>query len=209
MLEFPQSTNFGKKIPKSKFYDNADISAALKRMFATEIERVVWRDKFSIETLNVEKGEEVTEIELLQITLRQKSISRPLLEIIVSAIPYHLIFLLEYLDELRLDAAYSPARGKRLWYSSGWRPADALSLEIRGLNLDAVHENFIRQIAGDKLPRGESLRADVERERAIMALQKRIAALTRKTRSEKQFNRQVEFNRALREAKAELLRLES
>ena len=74
--------------------------------------------------------------------------------------------------------------------------------------MDGIYENFVRQIAGEKLSVGESLQADVERESARNALQKRISALSRKLRAEKQFNRQVEINRELREAKAVLAALD-
>lgn len=204
MLEFPQTTEFGRKVPKQKFYDNADIPAPIRRMFVVEIESIIWRNKFSSSTLNVEQGCGVTEIELLQITLRQKSLSKPLLETIANTIPYHLIFLLEYFEEYQLRIAYSPPKSNLVWYSTQWQPYDALSLQVKGLNLDGIYDNFVRQIAGEKLTAGESLQADVERENARIALQKRIAALSKKLRSEKQFKRQVEINRELREVKAQL-----
>ena len=34
MFGFPASTEFGKRIPKQKFYENIDITPALKRVFA-------------------------------------------------------------------------------------------------------------------------------------------------------------------------------
>lgn len=207
MLEFPQTTEFGRKVPKQKFYDNANIPASIRRMFVVEIESIIWRNKFSSSTLNVEQGCDVTEIELLQITLRQKSLSKPLLKTIANTIPYHLIFLLEYQEEYQLRVSYSPPKGNLVWYSTQWKPYDALSLQIKGLNFDDIYENFVRQIAGEKLAKGESLQADVERENARIALQKRIASLTKKLRSEKQFNRQVEINRVIRSAKAELAAL--
>ena len=208
MLDFPQTTEFGKKVPKKRFYDNADIPGHIRRLFVTEIESVIWRNKFSSSTLNVEQGASVTEIELLQISLRQKSLSKAVLETIPRIIPYHLIFLLEYLENYQLSVAYSPARGKAVCFSTQWQAFEALSLQIKGLNLDEVYENFVRQIAGGNLTRGESLQADVEREKARTALQKRIASLSRKLRAEKQFNRQVEINRELRGLKAELAALD-
>ena len=208
MLEFPRTTEFGRKVPKQKFYDNADIPAPIRRLFVEEIEGILWRNKFSSSTLNVEQGVNVTEIELLQLTLRQKSISKPVLETIANAIPYHLIFLLEYMEKYQLSVAYSRPNGKPVWYSTQWQPYDALLLQVQGLNLDNIYENFVRQIAGENLVAGESLQADVERESARNALQKRIFALSRKLRAEKQFNRQVAINRELRAVKAELAELE-
>ena len=36
MLGFPPSTEFNKRIPKQKFYENAAIPAAVKRLFADQ-----------------------------------------------------------------------------------------------------------------------------------------------------------------------------
>ena len=33
MLDLPKTTEFNKRIPKQKFYDNLDVSAAIKRSF--------------------------------------------------------------------------------------------------------------------------------------------------------------------------------
>lgn len=33
MLGFPASTEFGKRIPKQKFYENLDVSPTLRRVF--------------------------------------------------------------------------------------------------------------------------------------------------------------------------------
>ena len=36
MLGFPPSTEFNKRIPKQKFYENAAVPAAVKRLFADQ-----------------------------------------------------------------------------------------------------------------------------------------------------------------------------
>lgn len=53
MLGFPASTEFNKKIPKQKFYDNLDISPALRRVFVDQIRLVYWRNKLAASTLNI------------------------------------------------------------------------------------------------------------------------------------------------------------
>ena len=37
MLGFPPSTEFNKRIPKQKFYENAAVPAAVKRLFADQL----------------------------------------------------------------------------------------------------------------------------------------------------------------------------
>ena len=80
-------------------------------------------------------------------------------------------------------------------------PEDELQLHIDGLNMDAVYESLVRQIAGDKLQAesGESLKESVERDEKKKQLKKQIAALESKMRREKQLNRQMEMNAELKQ----------
>ena len=80
-------------------------------------------------------------------------------------------------------------------------------MKLEGLNVDAVYENFVRQIAGDKLKTeaaGESLKESVARDEQKQALQKQIATLQAKIRKEKQLNKQMQMNTELKKLKKEL-----
>lgn len=83
---------------------------------------------------------------------------------------------------------------------------DELHLCIDGLNMDAVYENLVRQIAGDKLQTdsSESLKESVERDEKKKQLEKQIAVLENKMRREKQLNRQMEMNSELKKLRIEL-----
>ena len=82
-----------------------------------------------------------------------------------------------------------------------------MPIRIDGLNLDAVYENFVRQIAGDALKADscESLKASVERDEKKKQLEKQIAALENKMRKERQLNRQIEMNATMKKLRKELL----
>ena len=82
-----------------------------------------------------------------------------------------------------------------------------LQLKLEGLDLDSVYENFVRQIASDKLDiknSGENLKESVERSQYKQVLQRQIDNLRIKIRKEKQFNKQVELNRDLKRLTREL-----
>ncbi len=69
-----------------------------------------------------------------------------------------------------------------------------------GLTLDAVYENFVRQVAGELLSGDtESLADMVSRNRKKQKLSRRIAAIEAKILKEKQFNRKVTLNAELKE----------
>ena len=92
------------------------------------------------------------------------------------------------------------------YYHTGWLPAPELPLKVNGLNLDAVYENFVRQIAGCALPagNGESLKESIERQEKRRLLEKQIAALQAKVRKEKQLNIQMRLNAELKEIKKQM-----
>lgn len=215
MLSFPASTEYGKRIPKQKFYDHLSVAPALKSIFTEQIESIVWRNKLSPATINVAKGEQVDELQVFLIKLRQRSLDNAVLELIDRGIPYHILFLLESNGLFQARIGYKEAiAGKNAckvdaYYQSDWLPWEQLPLSLSGLNMDAVYGNFARLIAGDSLAIPEattmdSLKSAVECDKQRQKLRKQIAALEKKIQREKQFNKQVELNANLKQLRAAL-----
>lgn len=213
MLGFPKSTEFGKRIPKQKFYENITISPVLKRVFIEQVKTIYWRNKIAVSTLNLAAGTEVTEIEVFEIKLGQPDLDEAFFRQIDKEIPYHILFLLEYGGKHQAWIGYkeSTTSGNNAfmvnrYYHTDWMMEADLPLKIEGLSVDAVYENFVRQIAGETLHSGasETLKESVERDARKKELQKQIAALQVKVRREKQLNRQVQLNTELKKLKKEL-----
>lgn len=213
MLGLPQSTEFNKRIPKQKFYEHITVSPALKKSFVDQIRMIYWRNKVAATTVNLAPGTIVDEVEVFEIKLNSASLDEAVLRQIDREISYHIIFLLEYEGKLQAWTAYKekmPAAnavfkvGK--YYHTEWMTEAELPIRIDGLNLDAVYENFVRQIAGDalKADSGESLKASVERDEKKKQLEKQIAVLENKMRREKQLNRQMEMNASIKKLRNEL-----
>ena len=78
-------------------------------------------------------------------------------------------------------------------------------MHLEGLTLDAVYENFVRQIAGDVLGTGESasLKDSVEQQKQREQMEKQIAALEAKIRKEKQPKKKFELVQKLQKLKLE------
>ncbi|MCK9276408.1 MAG: DUF4391 domain-containing protein [Syntrophales bacterium] len=213
MLELPRGTVFNRRIPKQKFYENLNVTAELKRIFVEQISVIYWRNKISPATVNIAAGETVSEIEVIEIRLNQPGLDKRILQLIDREIPYHILFLLVYKEQVQAwigykeqsqggTAAFKPGA----YYHTEWQPVDKLSLRLDGLNMDSVYESFIRQIAGERLDNkaGDGLKDAVARDERRRKLQKEIAALENKVRREKQFNIQVELNSKLKRLKKEL-----
>jgi hypothetical protein len=212
-VNFPLSTSFNRRIPKQKFYDNLSVNSQLKRVFVEQIEQIIWQNKISPSTVNVAAGETVTEIEIMVIQLKSRDLDKQVLELIDKEIPYHILFILENSNEVQAWISYkeqnqtSPERFKSgIYYHTEWVPREALTLRLEGLTIDALYDNFIRQIAGERLAGSpdEGIGEAVSRYEQRRKLARDIAILEKKVKAEKQFNRQVELYGELRKLKREM-----
>ena len=201
MLGLPVSTEFNKRIPKQKFYENLTITPALKKRVIDDIRIIYWRNKIAATTLNLAAGEQVTEIEVFEMRLSAPELDESVLRQIDREIPYHILFLLEYEGKYRAVIGYKEAAtGKTAfkvdrYYSTDWLDEDDLPVHLDGLSLDAVYENFVRQIAGEVLAdkNGTTLKESVEQQKQREQIEKQIATLEAKIRKEKQPKKKFEL----------------
>ena len=216
MLNLPATTEFNKRIPKQKFYENLPVTPAIKRVFVEQIRTIWWRNKIAASTMNLAEGDAVKELEVFEIQLNSPALDESALKQMDQVIPYHILFLLTFEDKVQgwigyKEAAQSGTNAFKVsgYYHTDWLKEADMQLRIEGLSVDAAYENFVRQIAGETLQTqtGDTLQASVERTKQRADLEKRIAALQNKIRKEKQLNRQMELNAEVKKMRKELLTL--
>ena len=95
MLGLPKSTEFNKRLPKQKFYENLTITPALKKRVIDDIRIIYWRNKIAASTMNLAAGQMVTEIEVFEIRWNTQTVNEAILRQIDREIPYHILFLME------------------------------------------------------------------------------------------------------------------
>lgn len=211
MLGLPKSTEFNKRIPKQKFYENLDISPALKRVFVEQIKLIYWRNKLAVSTLNIAAGETVTEIEVFEVRLNEPLFDEAVLKQIDKEIPYHILFILTCDGKAQAWIGYkeAAASGKAAfkvnkYYHTDWMTEDELHLSIDGLNMDAVWDNFIIQVGGVELEQGNSLDEQIAADERKEKLVKEIEKLEKKARNEKQPNKKFELAQRVKALKEKL-----
>ena len=213
MLAFPKSTLLDRSIPKQKFYLNLKASSSLERLFIDEVKSIRWMYKLAPDTFNIREGETVKEIEVLELSLKGSTISQEIVEAIDREIPYHLVFVMRYLDKGQIRISYKQDSKKKAgtfkverYYTTDWIPYDDLTLPFDGLTMDRLYESFLLQVAGDRLQReaGDDIQEAVEKDIQREKLERRIQKLENKIRNERQFNLQVGLMAELREAQAQL-----
>lgn len=196
MLDFSERTVFNKMIPKEKFYQHLTLNTKIKNSFVQDIKKIVWANKLSEKTTNIERGEAVSEIEIIEIYLKNGEIDDGVLEVISKQIPHKIIFILKYEDKAQMCVYLAKL------HKTVWQQENMLVLKIEGMNFDKVWDNFVIQISGLRQEHNsdtaeEIVIKSIEREN----IEKQIAALTKKMRSENQFNRQVKLKKQIAELK--------
>lgn len=216
MLGLPKSTEFNKRIPKQKFYENLSVTPAIRKAFTEQIKTIYWRNKLAATTLNIASGERVTEIEVFEVKLTSPNLDENVLRLIDREIPYHIVFLLAYDGKCQAVMGYKEAvaPGKTAfkvdrYYYTEWMNETELPIRLEGLTLDAIYENFIRQIAGNTLRSEESatLKDSIERQKRMEQIEKQIATLEAKIKKEKQPKKKFDLVNELKQLQDDVKQL--
>lgn len=212
MLGLPKSTEFNKRIPKQKFYEHLSVTPAIKAAFAEQIKIIYWRNKLAATTLNLSPGELVTKIEVFELRLTSTALDENVLRLIDREIPYHILFLLGYDGKYQAAMGYKETAGSGKvafkvdrYYRTEWLTEEELPLHLEGLTIDAVYENFIRQIAGEQLTGSKNtiLKESVKQQKQREQIKKQIAMLEAKIKKEIQLNRKMELKAEIKRLKNE------
>lgn len=198
MLGLPLSTEVNRRVAKEKLYANASLTPQLREMIKEQIEAVIWRNKLAEGTISVTAGENVKEIQVFELQLRQRGLDKRVLSAIAKAIPYKILFVLTFGEEAQVYIEASGTFYNTDWFSPGF------TLKFEGLHLEAVYENLARQIAGGRLGVDGDVAEAVDRDKQRQRLGREIAGLEKKILQEKQFNKQVELNGRLKRLHTEL-----
>lgn len=209
MLGLPSTTEYNKRIPKQKFYENLSVTPALKRVFVEQIHNVIWTNKIAPTTIFVSEGKEVTEIEVFRICLNAGTLDESALRQMDKQIPYHILFVLEYNEKYQVWIGYKEASSGdnafkvNNYYHTEWLAEQDLQIKIDGLDMDSIYANLVRQIGGIEKGNqtlGEQIADREYREK----LEKEIAKLERLARAEKQPKKKFEVVQQIKSLEAEL-----
>ncbi|MBP7874981.1 MAG: DUF4391 domain-containing protein [Bacteroidales bacterium] len=211
MIAFPPSTYFGKRMPKEKFYAHLEVPNSIKQSFVSEMEQIVWKYKLSPATINLESGEKVKEIALLEVMLKTQDFNKQLFQFIDRNISVYVIYLLRFKSECRLLVNFKepiPQRPNAFkveeCFLTDWMEEDKLVLNLEGLNLDALYESFVRQVAGERLSVSApdvELKESITKAKAVQKIERKVTQLETRRRNEKQFNKQIEIAEQIKKLK--------
>jgi hypothetical protein len=212
MFAYPQSTAFGKAVPKVAIYRKARPTSRVKGFFVSQVQEIVWAYKLSPETINLRARDGYHEIQIFDVRLKGGEVDGTVLAAIDRAIPYPIIFRIHADAQFKLNAAYKrpAADGSKKWvtearFETDWIPSDTPSQPLPvALDIRALYEQMLVPVVGQRPRKGESMPRMIQRIEQIRQNERDLAALRSRIRKERQFNRKTEINAQIRENEAEL-----
>lgn len=199
MLGLPKSTEITKPLPKKAIFDKYKPSPADRKLFDEQINRLTIIGEISQHTVPIQAGSSMAAFYVVLVVLKSEFCNRKNIQLLSKLIDQRMLFVLQYRDAARL-AVY---RAGSVIVSDS-KPLAEWSLHLSGLDIGAVWENVIAQIAGIVVPVGAELDATILEAERQEKLSIRIGTLENKALSERQPRRKWELVEEIRKLRAEL-----
>ena len=189
MIKLPESCEVNKFISKKTFYEKVNISSSAKQDFIDKLEKIYWKYKLSEDTINITKTDDVEEIEIFELVLKEKCDIKSLIKVITKEIPYIILFLVKFNDEFQ----YAIKVDDNILISN-WN--EEKDFKFVGFNLKEVYNDIVRKIINDETT--NNIKDVLEINKQKEGLEKKINILKSKINKEIQFKKKVELNQELR-----------
>jgi hypothetical protein len=214
-FDYPKASAFGRVVPKSRIYEHAGVGAALRDLFVTQVDQIVWKYKLAPETMNLAATRSVSEIQVFGINLRTGKLDEEVLRAIDRAIAFPLIFEFSWSGKRKAVAAFKrPSDADTTkwvvsaYFATDWAPDDAPRRPLPvALNLGGLYDALLTALMPNAAGSGEDIQVRVARMEAIRAKTREVDRIKARLAREKQFNKRVAINAELRAARQELERL--
>lgn len=216
MLIFPEKTFCNRRIPKQVFYEHLPMTQKLERSFIDGISNIRLTHVISPTSMNITANEGFSEIGVIEINLKTYPMDECVLEIMDKHLPFYALYLVEYGKKYQAYIGYKKkTAGKTVKISRYFHTErfayEELPLFLDGDSVEEIYTNLVLQVSGGALePTAPAdLAKSVENSLQIEKLNAQIAALNKKIRAEKQFNRQIELSNQKKALEKELEELKT
>lgn len=201
MLGLPKTTELSKQLPKNAIYAKFQMNTAEKAKIDADISRITIVNEVSADKVHIAAGEQVKFFFVLLVALKKKDFNDKTITTISKLIPQNMLLVLECGDEAKLATYHTKLM------QTEWKQKEELSIDLKGLNLDAVWENIIIQIGGITVDQGNTLDEQIAVDEQRRKIQKEIDRLTKAARNEKQPKKRFELAQKANVLKKQLAEL--
>lgn len=198
MLGLPKATELSKQLSKNAIYAKFQMNTAEKAKIDADISRITIVNEVSAEKVHIAAGDQVKSFFVLLVALKKKDFDDKTIITISKLIPQNMLLVLECGNEAKLATYHTKLM------QTEWKRKEALSVELKGLNLDSAWENIIMQIGGITIDQGNTLDEQIAADEHRQKIEKEIAKLEKQARAEKQPKKKFELVQQIKKLKDEL-----
>ena len=198
MLGLPKATELHKQLPKKAIYTKFQMNTAVREKIDADISRITIANEISSARVHIEEGEQVKAFFVVKVLLKRKDFDERTIATISKLIPQNMLLVLECGYEAKLAIYHNKLM------QTAWQPKDSLSVDLKGLNLDAVWENVIVQVGNVQIESGNSLDEQIEIDDRRHKLKEEIERLDKQARRERQPKKKFELAQQVNGLKREL-----
>lgn len=230
-MELPEACLLGSTIYKKQFLNAGDLTAGDKRILSQQVEKVIWQASLKPGNINIrpyrDDVREYEEVEIIEARLNEMKKIHRIAEIVMRTIPYPILLQLTYQDQIMLVVGHSRTNlsdsSKNTieeYLYTDWFKLDNLT-EFQVQFFDLIHSsklsfsNFYRFYDGvldqvillnaskwaDCYFNDKDAKEVKQVSDSIASLEQKIEELRAALRKETQFNRRVELNVEMSQAK--------
>lgn len=217
LLQFPATTIVDRLIPKVQFVKASSTPTAIRTLLADEFEQIRLLYVLRPDTLNVNDGNEVKEIDVFLFQCKTDNYSINPFCSIDDLIPRHTVYIIQHgnqYDLLMQHKRRSVVAGGIKWTREVSKLLTEVNLadrplKIDGFDLDRIYLNFFSQMTGYQIDNSASITEIKDLETRVAKMKREFESLQKRVRNERQFNRQIELNSQLRILKRNISELEN
>ena len=211
LLHYPQNTIVNRVVPKTMFYKFMEVSPRIKVRFVNDIVNITWLYKLSASTLNVTDTEDMNEIEVFVVNLKQPNCPIDLFSFIDTNMPHHIVFVLvhdnsamllinykEWADDTRTKFKITQV------FATPWVSLADLKLPVQGLSLPRIYDNFVAQVSGIGEHKAGNMTDIVNLRKQIATTKTELQRLEKRMHKEPQFDKQLAINKQVKAKRKEL-----
>ncbi len=216
ILKYPQNTIVNRVVPKTMFYKFMEVNPRMKTRFVNDVVNITWLYKLAASTLNVTDTEQMKEIEVFVVNLKQADCPTDLFSFIDINMPHHIVFILVHDNHAMLLINYKDWTDDThikfcitQTFASSWVALDDLHLQIDGQSLSRIYDNFIAQVSGIGEHKAGSMADIVALKKQIAAAEAELKSLEKRMRKEPQLDRQMQMNKQVKATRKELKELKN
>ena len=214
MFELPANTVVNRNIPKNAFESYAN--SKQKKALTSVVSKIRWLNKLSSKTINLDR-KDIKEIQIFEVSLKQKESISEITNLIDRVIPYNIIFIIRFENEIRVSTSQKhkhPTNEDQAvvdWtFSSEWTDNESFTFRLNlQQSLDFVFSDVCFKLSGKQLDSQSDIKSLIAFEQRKKQLTDLIQKLESTIKTCKQFNKRVELNLELQKCKSDIAKIGS